>query len=126
MPLVRIDYFDHRSAEFGRRAGELVYETMVETINVPKNDKFFVASPKTREQLGYDEGYLGVSRSDGIVFVQITLSTGRTVEQKKALYRGIADRFNRDLGVRREDVFITLIEVTRENWSFGNGEAQYT
>jgi 4-oxalocrotonate tautomerase len=37
----------------------------------------------------------------------------------------VADGLHERLGLRREDVFINLVDVTKENWSFGNGEAQY-
>jgi phenylpyruvate tautomerase PptA (4-oxalocrotonate tautomerase family) len=47
------------------------------------------------------------------------------VEQKRAFYRLIADDLHASLGLDRQDVFINLVEVAKENWSFGNGEAQY-
>ncbi|WP_354245496.1 tautomerase family protein [Arthrobacter sp. UYEF20] len=72
-----------------------------------------------------DPNYLDISRSDDVVFIHITLNQGRSVEQKKNLYRTIANRLHTRLDMRREDVFIGLIEVAKENWSFGNGEAQY-
>ena len=59
------------------------------------------------------------------MIVQITWNEGRTVEQKKALSKAIADGLAGKLGLRREDVFVSLVEVKKENWSFGNGIAQY-
>jgi len=73
----------------------------------------------------YDPGYLGIARSDDFICIQITWNEGRTLEQKKALYLGIADGLHAAVGIRREDVFINLVEVKKENWSFGNGQAQY-
>jgi phenylpyruvate tautomerase PptA (4-oxalocrotonate tautomerase family) len=73
----------------------------------------------------YDPSYLDIQRSDGIIFIQITLNVGRTVELKKNFYKTLAERLNRELGVRTEDVFVSLVEVKKENWSFGNGMAQY-
>ena len=69
--------------------------------------------------------YLGIHRTDDLVMIQITWNEGRTVEQKKALFKTIADGLNAAIGLRREDVLIDLIEVKKENWSFGNGIAQY-
>jgi 4-oxalocrotonate tautomerase family enzyme len=57
--------------------------------------------------------------------IQITMNTGRTTEMKKALYKRIAELLNEELGIRKEDVLVNLVEVAKENWSFGNGEAQY-
>ena len=125
MPLARISFMKGRPAGFGERAGTIVYEAMVETINVPRNDRFQVITEHDRTGLVYDPDYLGVKRSDGFVVIQITLTEGRGVELKQALYKRIAERLDAELGVRPEDVFINLVEVKKENWSFGNGIAQY-
>lgn len=125
MPLVRISHMKGKPAGFGKKVGRIVYESMVETIRVPKDDNFQLITEHDQAGLIYDPGYLGIQRSDGIVLIQITLSEGRSVELKQALYRRIASRLNAELGVRVEDVFVSLIEVKKENWSFGNGVAQY-
>jgi phenylpyruvate tautomerase PptA (4-oxalocrotonate tautomerase family) len=125
MPLVRISLMKGKAAGFGEKVGRIVYETMVDAINVPQGDRFQIVTEHEPSGLLYDPGYLGIARSDGIVIIQMTISEGRTQEQKKALYKGVAARLNADLGVRTEDVFINLVEVKKENWSFGNGVAQY-
>ncbi len=125
MPLVRISFMKGRRADFGERAGTIVYEAMVETIAVPRNDRFQIITEHDERALVYDPGYLGIRRSDGIVVIQITLSEGRSVERKQSLYKRIAERLNAELDVRIEDVFINLVEAKKENWSFGNGVAQY-
>jgi 4-oxalocrotonate tautomerase len=76
-------------------------------------------------QVCIDPNYLGIHRSDSCVFIRITLNSGRTVEQKQQFYQAVADGLHKTVGLRREDVFINLVEVPKENWSFGNGEAQY-
>lgn len=125
MPLVRISLMQGHPAGFGAKVGRIVYQSMVDTIKVPKNDHFQVITEHDGASLMYDPDYLGIRRSDGIVVIQITLNEGRTVESKQALYARIAERLHAELGVRREDVFINLVEVKMENWSFGNGVAQY-
>lgn len=125
MPLVRISLMKGSPPGFGERVGRVVYESMVETIQVPKHDNFQLITEHDSAGLIYDPGYLGIRRSEGIIFIQITLSEGRSVELKQALYRRIAERLNGELGVRAEDVFINLVEVKKENWSFGFGVAQY-
>jgi phenylpyruvate tautomerase PptA (4-oxalocrotonate tautomerase family) len=125
VPLVRISLLKGKPAGFGEKVGRIVYESMVETIDVPEGDRFQVVSEHERSGLLYDPGYLGIQRSDGIVIIQMTITEGRTLEKKKALYKRIAERLNADLGVRVEDVFINVVEVKKENWSFGNGIAQY-
>jgi phenylpyruvate tautomerase PptA (4-oxalocrotonate tautomerase family) len=125
MPLVRISLMEGKPAGFGAKVGRIVYETMMETINVPLGDRFQIVTEHESSGLLYDPGYLGIPRSDGIVIIQMTISEGRTVEQKKALYKGVAERLHLELRVRTEDVFINLVEVKKENWSFGNGIAQY-
>jgi phenylpyruvate tautomerase PptA (4-oxalocrotonate tautomerase family) len=125
MPLVRIDLRKGQPEGFGKRVGDIIYRTMVDTINVPPDDNFQIIAEHDPDGLVYDPSYLGVSRSDGIVIIQITLNEGRPVERKQAFYKALADRLHGDLGVRKEDLFVNLIEVKKENWSFGNGVAQY-
>jgi phenylpyruvate tautomerase PptA (4-oxalocrotonate tautomerase family) len=84
-----------------------------------------VITEHEKNGLIYDPDYLGIQRSDGILIIQITLTEGRTVDMKKSLYQRVAERLNAELGARIEDVFINFVEVKKENWSFGNGVAQY-
>ncbi|WP_425987878.1 tautomerase family protein [Afipia sp. DC4300-2b1] len=125
MPLVRIDLAKGKSAGHRKAIGEIIYTAMIETINVPADDKFQVISEHPPEELNFPKSYLGIEYSKDIVFIQITLNAGRTVEMKKAFYKRIADDLHAQLNIRREDVFINLVEVAKENWSFGNGIAQY-
>jgi len=125
MPLVRIDLLEGKTAEFKSQLGELVYESMLETIGIPEEDKFVVVNDLKAEELIFSTNYLGVDRTEGIVIIQITMNEGRTTEVKKALYKTVADNLNNQLDIRKEDVFINLVEVNKENWSFGNGIAQY-
>jgi len=125
MPLVRISLMKGRAEGFGKKVGEIVYRSMVDTINVPAKDHFQIITEHDKNSLIYDPSYLDIQRTDGIIFIQITLNEGRTVELKKAFYKAVAERLNKDLGVRMEDVLISLVEVKKENWSFGNGIAQY-
>lgn len=125
MPLVRIDMREGKSDEYRRAVGDAVHRAMVEAINVPPLDRFQVIGQHGAGGLIYDPSYLDISRSDDVIFIQITLNAGRTVEQKKALYARIAALLGENPGVRAQDIMINLVEVPRENWSFGNGEAQY-
>src|SRR5580704_2199490 len=117
MPLVRIALRKGKPAGFGKRVGEVVYRSMADTINVPPKDNFQIITEHDENGLVYDAEYLGIERSDGIVMIQITISEGRSVELKQALYKSIAQRLRDELGVRPEDVFVNLIEVRKENWS---------
>ncbi len=125
MPLVRISLMKGKPEGFGKKVGAVVYRAMADTINVPAKDNFQIITEHDSNGLIYDPSYLDIPRSDGIVFIQITLNEGRGVEAKKALYRTVAERLHAELGVRVADVFVNLVEVKKENWSFGNGIAQY-
>jgi 4-oxalocrotonate tautomerase len=125
MPFVRIDLPRGKSLEYRRTLGDVVYEAMIQTINVPANDRFQVITEHPPEELIVDGSYLGIERTTECVLIQIFLNEGRTTELKKAFYKAIADGLHQRLGLRKQDVFITLVEVKKENWSFGNGEAQY-
>jgi 4-oxalocrotonate tautomerase len=125
MPLVRIDLIQGRPSDYRKTIGEVVYEAMIENFKVPKNDRFQVITEHPAEGFIFDPSYLGIQRSRDCVFIQLTFNEGRTVEQKQRFYKAVADGLYQRLSLRREDVFINLVEVAKENWSFGNGEAQY-
>jgi len=125
MPLVRIALLQGRPETYRRAVGDIVHRAMVETINVPPLDRFQLITEHAKNDFIFDPQYLNVARTDGLIMIQITLNTGRTTEMKKALYRRIAELLHQELQVRKEDVLISLVEVAKENWSFGNGEAQY-
>ncbi len=125
MPLVRVSLRSGKSQDFRRALGDSIHRALVETISVPEKDRFQVITEHDEAGLIYDPEYLGINRTDGVVFVQIVLSAGRSLELKKALYAAIVGKLASAPGVRPEDVFINLVEVAKENWSFGNGIAQY-
>ncbi|SAL39781.1 tautomerase enzyme family protein [Caballeronia sordidicola] len=126
MPLVRINISKEASAESVQTISTVIYDAMVTVANVPAHDKFQIITRHESDELVYpSEGYLGIDYSPGIVFIQVTWNAGRTVEVKKAFYKAVAEGIHQKAGLRIEDVWISLIDVQRENWSFGNGEMQY-
>lgn len=125
MPLVRIDLVEGKTAEYRRAIGDAVYDAMVEMLGVPANDRFQVISEHADADFVVDPTYLGIARSRDCVLIQITLNAGRTVEKKRAFYARLASLLHERIAIRREDVFVSLVEVVKENWSFGNGDAQY-
>ena len=125
MPLARIDLPAGKAPHYHRAVGDVVYEAMIKVLNVPKDDRFQVICEHAPEDLIIDPSYLGIHRTANAIVVQVTLNEGRTVEMKKAFYKAVADGLQERLHLRREDVIINLVEVKKENWSFGNGEAQY-
>jgi 4-oxalocrotonate tautomerase len=124
MPFVRIDLPQSIDADTGRRIGETVNRAMIEIINVPEGDKFQVITRHAPEGLNLTSEYLGLRYSEKLILIQITMNLGRTLELKKAFYERVADDISK-LGLRKQDVLINLVEVPKENWSFGNGEMQY-
>ena len=125
MPFTRIALRTGKSAEYRRALTQGIQRALVAEFNVPEDDIFMVITEHDDSNLIYDRNYLGIKRSDDLVLIQLTVTNSRTQEQKKALFKRIADNLAEHPGVRREDVFINLVEVLKENWSFGNGIAQY-
>ncbi|NPT53248.1 tautomerase family protein [Paraburkholderia elongata] len=125
MPLTRIALRAGKPAEYRKALTDSIQRSLVDTFNVPKDDIFMLITEHEAANFVYDKQYLNVQRSDDLVLIQITLNNTRTLEQKKALYKRMADELAESPGLRREDVFINLVEVLKENWSFGNGIAQY-
>jgi 4-oxalocrotonate tautomerase len=124
MPFVRISLRGDRSEKERLSIGDSVHRAMVKAIGIPEGDRFQVITEHGTD-LVYDPDYLNIKRTDGIIIIQITLASGRTLEKKRALYKTISEFLAAEHGVRPEDVFINLVETSMENWSFGNGICQY-
>jgi 4-oxalocrotonate tautomerase len=125
MPLVRISLREGKSEPYRKALADGVHQAMVEAIDAPQQDRFQIISEHPAGGLIYDPAYLGIDRTDNIVIVQITLSGGRKPPQKRKLFRRMAEILAKDPGLRPQDLVINLVETAWENWSFGNGEAQY-
>ncbi len=125
MPLVRISLRRGKSVAHLAALRSGVYQAMRETFGVPEDDRFILIHQHDPEEFDCDPSYLGIERSDDLVIVQITCNSGRTVVQKQAFYQRVAQNLAANPGLRPQDVFINLLETARENWSFGNGIAQY-
>ena len=125
MPLVRIDLRRSKPAIYKRAICEGVYRALRATFNVPADDRFLVVNEHDGDNLIRADSYLGIAYSEDLVFIQITVSDTRTTETKQALFARIDDLLTENPGLRREDLFINLVECKTENWSFGNGVAQY-
>lgn len=124
MPLVRIDLPNTTSDSDRHAIVEVVYDALINVVGAPSNDKFMILTSHDTSALVMDPTYL-VERTERALIIQVTLNAGRTVELKKKFYRAIAEGLHEAIGLRTEDVFISLVEVPKENWSFGAGEAQY-
>ena len=125
MPLVRIDMPAGTSAEYKRAISDVVYDAIVTVLKAPQGDRFHVITEHQPETLFIDRHFLGIERTGDALMIQVTLRHGRTREVKQAFFRFIADALHERIGIRREDVIINLVEDNLEDWSFGNGEAQY-
>jgi phenylpyruvate tautomerase PptA (4-oxalocrotonate tautomerase family) len=123
MPLVRIDLRKGRSEATRQDIGRVVHQALV-SVGVPEKDRFQLIREYDAADFIFDPSYLDIARTEDLVIIQITWNEGRTLDQKKALFKSIADGLAA-LGMRPEDVLINLVEVKKENWSFGNGIAQY-
>ena len=125
MPLTRISMRRGKPPAYRQAIMDSLYQAMRETYDVPEGDRFMTISQHDGDDFDYGSDYLGIPRSDDLVIIQLTVSNTRPLAKKQALYRRIVERLAENPGLRPEDVFINLVEVLPENWSFGFGEAQY-
>jgi 4-oxalocrotonate tautomerase len=126
MPLARIDIRREASAELVRVVSDAVYKAMVGIANVPVNDKFQVVNRHAADEIIYPaDGYLGLTYSPNLIIIQVTWVSGRSIEVKRKFFHQVADEIHAKGGVRKEDVWINLVDTGKEDWSFGNGEMQY-
>lgn len=125
MPFAHISLRSGKPEAYRQAIFDSVYRALRETFNVPEDDQFMVMTEHEAANFRYGATYLDIARSDYLVFIQITANNTRTLEQKKALFRRIAELLGENPGLRPEDVFVNLVEVLKENWSLGGGLAQY-
>jgi phenylpyruvate tautomerase PptA (4-oxalocrotonate tautomerase family) len=123
MPLARIDLIKGKPSSYRRTIGDVVYKAMVDILKAPENDRFQIIAEHDADDFVFDPTFFGIERSADVVFVQLTLAEGRTLEQKRGFYKQVVDELNQRLNLRREDVFISLVGTGRDDWSFGNGES---
>jgi phenylpyruvate tautomerase PptA (4-oxalocrotonate tautomerase family) len=125
MPLVRVSLRQGKSDDYKRAIGDGVYQALRETFTVPEEDRFVTVSEHSESEFQFSKTYMDIARTDDLVILQITVSNTRSIEQKKVLFARIVELLGQKPGLRKEDIFINLLEVAKENWSFGNGVAQY-
>jgi phenylpyruvate tautomerase PptA (4-oxalocrotonate tautomerase family) len=125
MPLARVSLLKGKPPQYRRAILEALYIALRDTFGVPEGDRFMLIEEHDKENFVYGESYLGIARDDNLVIIQITVNNTRGLEQKKALFARIAELLAKSPGIRPENILVNLLEVPRENWSFGNGIAQY-
>jgi phenylpyruvate tautomerase PptA (4-oxalocrotonate tautomerase family) len=125
MPFTRVSLRRGKPAAYRKALLDGIYRALRAVFDVPENDRFMVVNEHDEADFSYPAEYLGISHSADIVLIQITISNTRPRAKKQALYREIVAELAKDPGVRPEDIVINLLEVLPENWSFGNGIAQY-
>lgn len=125
MPLTRVSLVKGKPPEYRKAILDGLYQAMRETFGVPEDDRFMLIEEYDKSDFVYGEHYLGIARDDDLVIIQITVNNTRGIEQKKALFARIAEILAKNPGIRPENILVNLLDVPKENWSFGNGVAQY-
>ena len=125
MPLLHISLRAGKPDAYRQAIFDSLYRAMREALNVPEDNQFMTLSEHEPANFRYGASYLGISRSDDLVYIQITVFDTRTAEQKKALFRRTAALLGESPGIRPEDVFVNILEAAKENWSVGHGLAQF-
>jgi phenylpyruvate tautomerase PptA (4-oxalocrotonate tautomerase family) len=124
MPLLHISLRAGKSEAYRQAICDSLYRAMRETLNVPENNQFMIITEHDAANFRYGDAF-GITRSDDLVYIQITVFDTRTPEQKKALFRRVAELLGENPGIRGEDVFVTVLAAAKENWSVGHGLAQF-
>lgn len=125
MPLTHIAMRTGKTQSYRKAVLDSIHAALRQTFDVPADDRFMTITEHNAAQFSYGASYLGIHRDDDLLLIQITVSNTRGSDQKKALFAAIATRLGERPGVRPENVFVNLVEVQTENWSFGMGLAQY-
>jgi phenylpyruvate tautomerase PptA (4-oxalocrotonate tautomerase family) len=125
MPLTRVSLLKGKPPEYRKAILDGLYQAMRESFGVPEDDRFMLIEEYDKSNFNYGENYLGIARDDDLVIIQITVNNTRGPDQKKALFARIAEILSKNPGIRPENILVNLLEVPKENWSFGDSIAQY-
>lgn len=125
MPLVHIHLVKGKSAKYIKAVGDGIHQALTTAWKIPQNDRFQLVSEYKKAHFHFDKTIWGVKRSDNLIAIYIT-SISRSPALKKKLYKELIKVLGDNPKVRQEDVFVTIVTVGREDWSFGNGIAQLT
>ena len=124
MPIARISLRAGKPQAFRQAIFDGIYRSMRETLNVPEDDQFMTITEHDPANFRYGNAY-GVTRSADVVYIQIIVFNTRILRQKKGLYGRLVELLGQDPGIRPEDVFLTVLQAAKENWSVGHGLAQF-
>ena len=124
MPRLHISLRAGKPAAYRQAIFDSLYRAMRETLHVPEDDQFMTMTEHEAANFRHGAAF-GVARSDDLVYIQIIVFNSRTVEQKKALFKRIAELLGESPGIRPEDVFVNIVATAKEDWSVGNGLAQF-
>ncbi|WP_079708718.1 tautomerase family protein [Paraliobacillus ryukyuensis] len=125
MPFIRVSMVEGKSKKYKEKLAEGIYQSLRETFDVPKKDKFIVIHEHSKDNFFYGENYLDLKKTDDLVILQVFANNTRTIEMKQSLYQSITKKLGLQLALDKENLLIGIVEVGKENWSFGNGVAQY-
>jgi len=121
MPFARIDIAKGKTPEYRAIVADVVYGGIVEVLKAPEGDRFMIIGEHTPENFVFDPNFLGIKRTPDLVIIQVTSTVGNTKDQKFAFYKRMADELSRRLKLDPGNVFVSMVFVNREDWSFGNG-----
>ena len=125
MPISIISMRAGKPAAYRQAIIDSLYQALREALQVPEDDQFITITEHEAANFRYGATYLGVQRSDDLIYIQVTVFNTRTVEQKRALYKRLAELLSEKPGIRSEDVFVNVLEAAKENWSLGKGIASF-
>jgi Tautomerase enzyme len=124
VPLLRFDLIEGRSESEITKILEVTHEVLLETLNVPKRDRYQVVHEHKRSRMILEDTGLGFFRSDNMILLQVT-SRPRTREMKEAFYSLLVKRLYSSCEISPHDVIVNFVTNTDEDWSFGAGRAQF-
>ena len=84
MPLLHISLRAGKPAAYRQAIFDNLYRAMREALNVPEDDQFMTLTEHEAANFRYGHAF-GVTRSDDLVYIQITVFNTRTAEQKTIL-----------------------------------------
>ena len=125
MPVFQVHVPEDRFSSVQKRAlAGALPRALHEALGIPAEDQFVAITSHHPDELYLDPGYMGMNRSGDAVIITVLFTAERPLADKRMLTKAICENVVDALGICADDVFIALIPVPKENFSFGRGELQ--
>jgi hypothetical protein len=124
MPLLCFDLIQGRSENQIKKILDATHEVLIQSFAVPERDRYQIVREHAPSRMIVEDTGLGIERTPNMLVLQLT-TRPRSRAMKQAFYSSLVERLADQCGISPNDVVVTFVTNTDEDWSFGLGRAQF-